>query len=116
MSASAHAHARLLWSRSLTELDVVRLRLMIITGIITFITSILFWSVLPSMLRGCGAYSTRDRRFFFPDSPATAWFLTPEERVIAIERIKVNQAGVENKHFKLDQCVSFFTDRMGGWR
>ena len=53
-------------------------------------------------------------RFFFPDSPATAWFLTPEERVIAIERIKVNQAGVENKHFKLDQCVSPFTDRIRG--
>ena len=58
-----------------------------------------------SMLRGCGAYSTRDHRFFFPDSPATAWFLTPEERVIAIERIKVNQAGVENKRFKLEQYV-----------
>ena len=42
-------------------------------------------------------------RFFFPDSPANAWFLTPEERVIAIERIKVNQAGVENKHFKKEQ-------------
>ena len=45
-------------------------------------------------------------RFFFPDSPANAWFLTAEERVIAIERIKVNQAGVENKHFKVEQCVS----------
>ena len=44
-------------------------------------------------------------RFFFPDSPANAWFLTPEERVIAVERIKVNQAGVENKHFKREQCV-----------
>ena len=28
-------------------------------------------------------------RFFFPDSPTSAWFLTPEERKIAIERIKV---------------------------
>ncbi|EED79307.1 predicted protein [Postia placenta Mad-698-R] len=55
--------------------------LMIIFGIITFVVSILFW-------------------FFFPDSPATASFLTPEEKVIAIERIKVNQAGVENKHFE----------------
>ena len=45
-------------------------------------------------------------RFFFPDSPANAWFLTAEERVIAVERIKVNQAGVENKHFKVEQCVS----------
>lgn len=61
-------------------------RLMLITGIITFVTAILFW-------------------FLFPDSPATAWFLTPEERVIAVERIKVNQAGVENKTWKRDQYV-----------
>lgn len=57
---------------------------MIITGIITLIVSGLFW-------------------FLFPDSPATAWFLTSEERVLAVERIKVNQAGVENKHFKKEQ-------------
>ena len=42
-------------------------------------------------------------RFLFPDSPTNARFLTPEERVIAVNRIKVNQAGVENKHFKKDQ-------------
>ncbi|KAI0823552.1 MFS general substrate transporter [Trametes gibbosa] len=65
--------------------------LMIITGIITFVVAILFW-------------------FFFPDSPANAWFLTPQERVIAIERIKVNQAGVENKHFKKDQFIECLTD------
>lgn len=44
-------------------------------------------------------------RFFFPDSPASARFLTPEERVLAIQRIKVNQTGVENKHFKREQWV-----------
>src|ERR1700761_9294382 len=37
-------------------------------------------------------------RFFFPDSPTTAYFLTVEERILAVERIKVNQAGTENKH------------------
>jgi ACS family allantoate permease-like MFS transporter len=59
---------------------------MIITGAITFATAIsyLLW---------------------FPDSPATAWFLTPEERIMAIERIKVNQTGVENKVWKRDQYV-----------
>ncbi|EMD38093.1 hypothetical protein CERSUDRAFT_113228 [Gelatoporia subvermispora B] len=65
--------------------------LMIITGIITFVVSILFW-------------------FFFPDSPATAWFLTPEERVLAVERIKVNQAGVETKHFKSGQFKECLRD------
>ena len=40
---------------------------------------------------------------FFPDSPTNAWFLTPDERVKAIQRIKENQTGVENKHFKKEQ-------------
>ncbi|KAI0748380.1 MFS general substrate transporter [Daedaleopsis nitida] len=65
--------------------------LMIITGVITFVVAVLFW-------------------FFFPDSPANAWFLTAEERVVAIERIKVNQAGVENKHFKKEQFVECLRD------
>ena len=44
-------------------------------------------------------------RFYFPDSPQTAWFLTPEERVMAVKRIRSNQSGVENKHFKREQYV-----------
>ncbi|KAJ7681032.1 major facilitator superfamily domain-containing protein, partial [Mycena polygramma] len=65
--------------------------LMIITGILTFITSVLFW-------------------FLFPDSPTTAWFLTPEERTIAVLRIKANQTGLENKHFKKEQMIEALTD------
>lgn len=57
---------------------------MIITGIITFITSIVFW-------------------FTFPDSPANAHFLSTEDKRLAVLRIKVNQTGVENKHFKIEQ-------------
>ncbi|KAF5378995.1 hypothetical protein D9757_009096 [Collybiopsis confluens] len=33
------------------------------------------------------------------------WFLTPRERVIAIQRIRGNQTGVENKHFKKEQLI-----------
>ncbi|KAG5724303.1 Thiamine pathway transporter THI73 [Termitomyces sp. T112] len=65
--------------------------LMIITGIITLITAATFW-------------------FLFPDSPTNAWFLTKEERVIAIQRIKVNQTGVENKHFKKEQMIEALLD------
>ncbi|EIN07050.1 MFS general substrate transporter [Punctularia strigosozonata HHB-11173 SS5] len=65
--------------------------LVIIMGILTIITSVLFW-------------------FFFPDSPTNAHFLTPDERVMAIERIKSNQAGVENKKFKREQMIEAFTD------
>lgn len=32
-------------------------------------------------------------RFFFPDSPTSAWFLTPDERVAAVQRIKVSIFG-----------------------
>jgi len=65
--------------------------LMIIFGLITLIVSVLFW-------------------FFFPDSPTNAYFLTPEERIIAVERIKINQAGVENKHFKKEQLIECLMD------
>ncbi|KAL6303391.1 major facilitator superfamily domain-containing protein [Sparassis latifolia] len=65
--------------------------LMIITGTITLITGVLYW-------------------FLFPDSPTNAWFLTREERVIAVQRIKDNQTGVENKHFKWDQFYEALRD------
>lgn len=60
---------------------------MIITGGITLCNAVAYW-------------------FFFPDSPTNAWFLTPEERAKAVQRIKENQTGVENKHFKIEQYVS----------
>ncbi|KAI9571433.1 major facilitator superfamily domain-containing protein [Boletus coccyginus] len=65
--------------------------LMIITGTITLLTSVLFW-------------------FFFPDSPTDAWFLTPEERIAAVQRIQVNQTGVENKLFKKEQFYETVKD------
>lgn len=61
-------------------------RLMIITGALTLITSACFF-------------------FFFPDSPTNAWFLNSDERAKAVLRIKENQTGVENKHFKKEQYV-----------
>ncbi|KAI0791142.1 MFS general substrate transporter [Abortiporus biennis] len=65
--------------------------LMIITGILTLITAVCYW-------------------LFFPDSPATAWFLTPDERAKAIARIKENQTGIENKHFKMEQFYEALLD------
>ncbi|EIM88617.1 MFS general substrate transporter [Stereum hirsutum FP-91666 SS1] len=65
--------------------------LMIITGILTLITAICFF-------------------LFFPDSPTNAWFLTPDERVKAVQRIKGNQTGVENKHFKKEQMIEALLD------
>ncbi|KAJ3808560.1 major facilitator superfamily domain-containing protein [Lentinula lateritia] len=65
--------------------------LMIITGLITLVTSVCFW-------------------FWFPDSPTTAWFLTVEERALAVRRIRVNQTGVENKHWKREQFIETLRD------
>ena len=64
---------------------------MIITGSITVVTAVLYW-------------------FFFPDSPADAWFLTPEGRIKAVLRIKENQTGVENKTFKKEQMIEALKD------
>ncbi|KAK1986956.1 major facilitator superfamily transporter [Colletotrichum cereale] len=45
-----------------------------------------------------------------PDNPMSARFLSQEEKVWAIERLRGNQTGVENKHFKWPQFVECFTD------
>ncbi|KAI0273412.1 MFS general substrate transporter [Gloeopeniophorella convolvens] len=66
--------------------------LMIILGTVTLFTSVLFW-------------------FLFPDSPASAWFLSPEERIMVVERIKSEEVGVENKHWKREQFIEALRDR-----
>lgn len=50
--------------------------------------------------------------WLMPDSQLNARFLTQEERIMAIERIRINQQGVGNKHFKWYQCKEAFTDPM----
>jgi len=47
---------------------------------------------------------------FFPDSPVTARFLSPREKAIAVERIRSNQQGIGNKHFKWYQFKEALTD------
>jgi len=47
---------------------------------------------------------------FMPDSPVTAKGLTQREKRIAVERLRLNQTGVENKHFKPYQVREAFMD------
>lgn len=47
-----------------------------------------------------------------PDNQMNARFLTEKEKVLAIERIRVNQQGVGNKHFKMYQFKEALTDPM----
>ncbi|KAI1401141.1 allantoate permease [Hypoxylon fuscum] len=46
---------------------------------------------------------------FLPDSPMKSR-LTREEKIWAIERLRENQTGIENKHFKIYQVRDCFTD------
>jgi MFS family permease len=47
---------------------------------------------------------------FLPDSPVTAPRLTQQEKRWAVERLRENQTGVENKHLKLYQVREAFMD------
>lgn len=47
---------------------------------------------------------------FLPDSPVTAKGLTEREKRIAVERLRDNQTGIENKHLKWYQVREAFTD------
>lgn len=76
---------------------------MIITGIITVFTAIVYWYILYFIQLLLAGTLINIDRFVFPDSPANARFLTAEEKRLAVLRIRVNQTGVENKHFKPEQ-------------
>jgi hypothetical protein len=59
---------------------------MIMTGMLTLITAIIFLWV-PLMSRD--SIRSQLGSFLFPDSPVNARFLTPDEKVKAVQRIKV---------------------------
>lgn len=48
--------------------------------------------------------------FVLPDSPMRCKFLTREEKLWTIERLRENQTGIENKTVKLDQILECFMD------
>jgi MFS family permease len=41
--------------------------------------------------------------FFVPNSAVNAWFLTTEERIVAVERLRAGQTGVRNQKIKMGQ-------------
>lgn len=45
-----------------------------------------------------------------PDIPSKAWFLTEEEKLLVVERIRSNQQGFGNKHFKKYQFKEAMLD------
>ncbi|MCJ1483443.1 hypothetical protein MMC06_003610 [Schaereria dolodes] len=50
--------------------------------------------------------------FFMPDNQLNARFLSKDDRRLAIERVRVNQQGIGNKHFKLYQLKEALLDPM----
>ena len=48
--------------------------------------------------------------FFLPDSPVTAKVLSIDEKRMAVERLRENQTGVENKTFKWVQVKEWAGD------
>ncbi|KAH8906325.1 major facilitator superfamily transporter allantoate [Coniochaeta sp. PMI_546] len=50
--------------------------------------------------------------WIMPDNQLNAKFLTENERLMAVERIRINQQGVGNKHFKWYQFKEAMTDPM----
>lgn len=50
--------------------------------------------------------------YYMPDNQLNARFLTPRERMMAVERIRKNQQGIGNKHFKMYQFKEALLDPM----
>ncbi|KAJ5893244.1 MFS general substrate transporter [Penicillium taxi] len=48
--------------------------------------------------------------FFLPNSPANAWFLTAEERIVAVERLRAGQTGLNNQKIKFHQIKEALLD------
>lgn len=48
--------------------------------------------------------------FIMPDNQLNARWLTKEERLLAVERVRVNQQGIGNKHFKMYQLKEALLD------
>lgn len=48
--------------------------------------------------------------FIVPDNQLNARWLTKEDRILALERIRINQQGVGNKHFKPYQLKEALLD------
>ncbi|ETS74130.1 hypothetical protein PFICI_13996 [Pestalotiopsis fici W106-1] len=48
--------------------------------------------------------------YFLPNSPTDAWFLKPEERLVAVERLRQGQTGLRNQSIKVSQIREALLD------
>ncbi|KAI8244785.1 putative transporter [Colletotrichum sp. SAR 10_77] len=90
------------------------------TGLATIITGTLGWAVgfLPTHAWPSFFYITGGISIlygvlvgvFLPDNPVRAKFITPRERFVAIERLRADQLGIENKTFSARQLRETLRD------
>ncbi|CEJ54136.1 Putative Permease of the major facilitator superfamily [Penicillium brasilianum] len=50
--------------------------------------------------------------YYMPDNQWNVRFLKPEDRILAVQRIRQNQQGIGNKHFKMSQFKEALLDPM----
>jgi MFS family permease len=62
------------------------------------------------ILAGCLTFLFGIWCFFIPNSPVSAFFLTPTERIVATERLRKGQTGVRCQKIKLYQLKEAFLD------
>ncbi|OAL56311.1 MFS general substrate transporter [Pyrenochaeta sp. DS3sAY3a] len=62
------------------------------------------------LLAGCLTFLFGIWCFFIPNSPVSAWFLTPTERIVAVERLRKGQTGVRCQKIKVSQLREAFLD------
>ncbi|KAH9947275.1 MFS general substrate transporter [Amylocystis lapponica] len=68
------------------------------------------WKIIYLLLGGLAILVGIAVIIWLPDSPVHAWQLTTEERIAALERVRDDQGGTENKKWKKDQIVEALTD------
>ena len=65
----------------------------LVFGLLTAVLGVVFW-------------------FVIPDNQLNARWLKPRDRVLAVERVRKNQQGIGNKHFKMYQLKEALLDPM----
>jgi len=62
------------------------------------------------ILAGCLTFLFGIWCFFIPNSPVSAWFLTPSERIVAVERLRKGATGVRCQKIKISQLKEAVLD------
>ncbi|WWC89646.1 uncharacterized protein L201_004571 [Kwoniella dendrophila CBS 6074] len=73
-------------------------------------TAVPSWGLLFLLLGALTIIWSVIQFFILPDSPGTAYFLTPRERIIAVKRVAGNRVGTRNTEFKWEQVREVFVD------